>query len=93
MSNSTASVSINSTRKEASTSALASSTGGAAAALALESKLHTVAASFRQSRDEAHRAQQLATERLRLAVEECNAVAATVSAATQHLQHSKRSWC
>ena len=33
----------------------------------------------------AHRAQQLATERLRLAVEECIAVAATFSAATQHL--------
>lgn len=35
----------------------------------IESKLHTVAASFRQKRDEAHRANQLAIERLRLSQE------------------------
>ena len=52
----------------------------------LESKIHTVAASFRQKRDEAHRSQQLATERLRLATEECEAVAKSVQTAEANLK-------
>ena len=52
----------------------------------LESKIHTVAASFRQKRDEAHRSQQLATERLRLATEECEAVAKSVQSAQENLK-------
>jgi hypothetical protein len=76
------------TSKEASSASSArNSTGTETAALALESKLHWWPHRFvNRAMKAAHRAQQLATERLRLAVEECtNAVAATVSAATQHL--------
>jgi chromosome segregation ATPase len=52
----------------------------------IESRLHTVAASLRQKRDESHRQQQLAAERLHLATDEYNAVAAAVAAARKNLQ-------
>jgi hypothetical protein len=39
----------------------------------LESKLQTVAATFRRERDEAHRSKELAFERLRLAEQDANA--------------------
>ena len=54
-------------------------------AAALEEKLRTTVATYRQQRDEAHRSQQLATERLRLATEEAEAVAATVQTAQKNL--------
>lgn len=54
----------------------------------LESKLQGVAADFRQRRDKAHRAQQLALERLRLANDECIAVQASVAAAEKKLKET-----
>lgn len=44
----------------------------------MEDKLHGVAASFRRERDEAHRRQWTAKERLRLVQQEAQAMAATV---------------
>jgi uncharacterized protein YlxW (UPF0749 family) len=44
----------------------------------LEAKIQNVAATLRQKRDEAHRTQQLALERLRLVRQEADALEATV---------------
>jgi predicted RNase H-like nuclease (RuvC/YqgF family) len=45
----------------------------------VEARLHNVAASFRKSRDEAHREHQLAVERLTLATQESEALQKTVN--------------
>jgi hypothetical protein len=45
----------------------------------LEAKIQTVAATLRQKRDEAHRTQQLALERLRLVRQEADALQGTVN--------------
>ena len=45
----------------------------------VEDKLHTMAANFRRERDEAHRRQMTAKERLRLAEQEAAAMTATVA--------------
>jgi hypothetical protein len=56
------------------------------AAQALEYKLHATAASFRQSRDTAHRHHQMAQERLRVVQEEVQASQRSVQSMQQHLQ-------
>ena len=52
----------------------------------LESKLHNTAASFRKSRDEAHRHHTIAQERLRIAKEEYQNLQTSVQSLQQHLQ-------
>jgi hypothetical protein len=56
------------------------------AAHALESKLQATAASFRQSRDTAHRHHQMAQERLRIVQEEVQAAQRSVLSMEQHWQ-------
>ena len=62
-----------------------SSNGINNSAAALEHKLRATLHSYRQRRDEAHRGQQLAAERLRLVTEEFQAVQSSVQAAQKHL--------
>jgi uncharacterized protein YlxW (UPF0749 family) len=52
--------------------------GSSAISTSLEAKIQSVAATLRQKRDEAHRTQQLALERLRLVRHEAEALEATV---------------
>lgn len=58
----------------------------------LESKLHETAASFRKSRDEAHRNHTIAQERLRIVQEEYKNVQTSIQSMQQHLQSIQQTY-
>jgi hypothetical protein len=58
----------------------------------LESKLHATAASFRQSRDTAHRTCTMAQERLRIAKEEYSTIQSSIQTLQNHIQSLEQTY-